>query len=59
VVIEISISRELAADHPGFVMCCAERGHRIEVFGASHERPDSDATEAPDSDDMLDADDVG
>ncbi|HTR70637.1 MAG TPA: hypothetical protein VMH41_10480 [Mycobacteriales bacterium] len=58
-VIEISISRELAADHPGFVMGCAERGHRIAVFGASHERPDSDATETPDPEDMLDADDVG
>ena len=38
-VIEISISRELAADHPSFIAGCAERGHRVEVFGDSHERP--------------------
>jgi len=31
-MIEISISRELAADHPGFMAGCAERGHQVEVF---------------------------
>ena len=58
-VIEISINRELAADHPRFVMGCAERGHRIEVFGTSDERQESDAAETPDPNDMLDADDAG
>jgi hypothetical protein len=41
VVIEISISRELAAEHPGFMEDCAERGHRVEVFDHGHERPES------------------
>ena len=31
-MIEISISRELAAAHPGFMAGCAERGHAVEVF---------------------------
>ena len=31
-MIEISISRELAAKHPGFIAGCAERGHQVEVF---------------------------
>ncbi len=31
-MIEISISRELAAEHPGFMAGCAERGHEVEVF---------------------------
>ena len=31
-MIEISISRELAAEHPGFMAGCAERGHQVEVF---------------------------
>ena len=28
-MIEISISRELAAEHPGFMAGCAERGHQV------------------------------
>ena len=31
-MIEISISRELADAHPGFMAGCAERGHAISVF---------------------------
>jgi len=31
-MIEISISRELAADHPGFMAGSAECGHQVEVF---------------------------
>jgi len=31
-MIEISISRELADEHRGFMAGCAERGHRVEVF---------------------------
>ena len=31
-MIEISISRELAAAHLGFVASCAERGHALNVF---------------------------
>ena len=38
-MIEISISRELAAEHPGFMAGCAERGHAVSVF-------DSDAPAA-------------
>jgi hypothetical protein len=32
-MIKISISNELAAGHPEFMAGCAERGHRVEVFG--------------------------
>ncbi len=31
-MIEISISRELADAHAGFMTGCAERGHRVDVF---------------------------
>ena len=58
-MIEISISRELAAEHPGFMAGCAERGHQVEVFGTTHERPESDAAETRDPDDMLDAAYIG
>ena len=58
-VIEISISRELAAEHPGFVVGCAERSHGIEVFGTSHERPESAAAETRDRDDVPDAGYIG
>jgi hypothetical protein len=37
-MIEISISRELAAAYPGFIAGCAQRGHRVEVFGEATER---------------------
>ena len=59
VMIEISISRELAAEHPGFLMGCAERGHRVEVFGAAHEPPESGAAEARDPDGRPDAAYIG
>jgi hypothetical protein len=59
VMIEISISRELAAEHPGFLMGCAERGHRVQVFGAAHEPPESDAPEARDPDGRPDAAQIG
>ena len=38
-MIEISISRELAAAHPGFMAGCAERGHAIEVFDSDARSP--------------------
>jgi hypothetical protein len=31
-VIEISISRDLAAEHPQFMAACAQRGLRLDVF---------------------------
>ena len=31
-MIEISISRELADAHPGFMARCAQRGHAVSVF---------------------------
>jgi hypothetical protein len=31
-MIEISISRELADAHPGFMSGCAQRGHKVDVF---------------------------
>jgi hypothetical protein len=34
-MIEISISRELAGEHPRFTAECAERGHRVEVFASN------------------------
>ena len=58
-MIEISISRELAAEHPGFVVGFAERGHRIDVFGDCHDQPESDDADTRDRDDMLDASDIG
>ena len=33
-MIEISISRELADAHPGFMASCAQRGHAVSVFGS-------------------------
>ena len=58
-MIEISISRELAAEHPGFLAGCAERGHQVQVFGTTHEPPESDAAETRDPDDMPDAAYIG
>ena len=58
-MIEISISRELVAEHPGFLAGCAERGHKVQVFSASHERPESDAADMRDPDDMPDAACIG
>ena len=54
-MLEISISRELATEHAGFPAGCAERGHRVQVFGASHEPSESDAAEARDPDGQPDA----
>jgi hypothetical protein len=31
-MLQISISDDLAAEHPGFVAECVERGHTLEVF---------------------------
>jgi hypothetical protein len=31
-MLEISISRELAAAHSGFMASCAQRGHAVDVF---------------------------
>ena len=43
-MIEISISRELATAHPGFMASCAERGHALNVFDRhGHARPDQTA----------------
>jgi hypothetical protein len=58
VMIEISISRELATEHPGFLTGCAERGHQVQVFGAAHE-PESDPADARDPDGRRDAACVG
>ena len=51
-MIEISISRELAAGHPGFMAGCAKRSHQVRVFGTTHERPESGAAETRDPDDI-------
>jgi hypothetical protein len=37
-MIAISISSELAGEHPRFMAECAERGHRIEVFDSGEAR---------------------
>ena len=58
-MIEISINRELAAEHPGFLAVCAERGHQVQVFGTSRERPESDTAETRGPDDMPDAACIG
>jgi hypothetical protein len=38
-MIEISISSELADEHPRFIAASAQRGHRVEVFdsGEAHD----------------------
>ena len=59
-MIEISISRELAAEHPGFMAGCAKRSHQVQVFGShptSGRSPDAAETRGPD--DMADAAYVG
>ena len=33
-MLEISISNEMAAEHPRFMAECVERGHRVEVFAS-------------------------
>jgi hypothetical protein len=58
-VIAISSSHELAAEHPGFMAGCAERGHQVEVFTDSHERPESDGAQKPDRDDVPGAGHIG
>jgi len=58
-MIKISISDELVVEQPGFLMGCAERGHRVQVFGDADEPPESDAAEARDPDDRPDAAFVG
>ena len=37
-MIEISISRELAAAHSGFMAHCADRGHAVSVFDSDEAR---------------------
>ena len=48
-MIEISISSELAADHPEFMAGCAERGQQVQVFenARSGERAAPRASFAP------------
>ena len=58
-MIEISISRALAAEHPGFMAGCAKRSHQVQVFGNTHERPESDGAETRDPDAMPDAAYIG
>lgn len=36
-MLEISISSEMAAEHPRFMAECVERGHRVEVFASCAE----------------------
>ena len=36
-MLEISISSEMAAEHPRFMAECLERGHRVEVFASCAE----------------------
>jgi len=44
-MIEISVSRELADAHPGFMAGCAEREHRVDVFDT--DGPDARPLEEP------------
>jgi hypothetical protein len=50
-MLQISISSELAAEHPRFVAECAGRGHTIEVVGPDAENgqaaTEGSATDAP------------
>ena len=49
-MIEISISRELAAAHSGFMAHCADRGHTVVVFDSdeAHTRPRETDRSVPD-----------
>jgi hypothetical protein len=58
-MIEISISREFAAEHPGFLAGCAERGHDVQVFGTSDARLASHTAETGDPDSLPDAAYIG
>ena len=40
-MLEISISSEMAAEHPRFMAECLERGHRVEVFASCAETRES------------------
>jgi hypothetical protein len=40
-MIEIRIGSLLAAEHPGFIAECLERGHRVEVFAPCAETRES------------------
>jgi len=42
-MIEISISSELAAEHPRFMAGCAERGHQVNVFEAGETVPETES----------------
>ncbi len=54
-MIEISISSELAAAHPGFMAGCAERGHRMEVFGGNRDGSDSPGAKTDERHELRDA----
>jgi hypothetical protein len=58
-MIEISVSRELAAEHPGFLAGCRARGHQVQVFGTSLEGPESGIAETRGPDHMPAAADIG
>ena len=47
-MIEISINRDLADVHPGFMAGCAQRGHAVNVFdsAAPEARPHESASAA-------------
>ena len=40
---DISISSELAGEHPGFMAACAARGHEVDVFGGAEPAGRADA----------------
>ena len=56
-MIEISISRELAAAHPGFMASCGERGHAVAVFDSdgAHTRPRETDRAVPDPSSAFEA----
>jgi hypothetical protein len=58
-MIEISISGELAAEHPEFMSGCVERGHQVQVFGTSREQSESGAADTLSPADMPDAACIG
>ena len=42
-MLDISISSELAGEHPGFMAACATRGHQVNVFGDAEPAGRADA----------------
>ena len=55
-MLQISISSELTAEHPGFMAECAGRGHAVEVFEASENIENIEQAKMPGGEDRQERD---